>query len=274
HHDVTARHRAARARRRVCHPRALPDGMASIYTVLPAPDAIALDLALDGAARTARAHGDHRTLDQLRADTLATLGTHALTQGGLGTPPTTTDADADTGDATTATTADADAGTAPDTRSNTDHSDNAAGPDADAEVEAGTDPDADIGTDPDADADIGTDPDADADIGTDPDGDAGAGVGDVGGGGPPDTASLPGAGGAGPPGPAAPWFPIGQVAGVPVRVNVTVPLTTLLGGTEPGTLDGYGPIDPATARALALGGTWRRLVTDPLSGQVLDLGTT
>jgi hypothetical protein len=37
-------------------------------------------------------------------------------------------------------------------------------------------------------------------------------------------------------------------------------------------LDGYGPISPDVARALALGGTWQRLVTDPRSGVVLDVG--
>ena len=45
-------------------------------------------------------------------------------------------------------------------------------------------------------------------------------------------------------------------------------LTTLLGGDEAGHLDGYGAIDAATARALALGGTWKRLVTDPLTGAI------
>lgn len=39
-------------------------------------------------------------------------------------------------------------------------------------------------------------------------------------------------------------------------------------------LAGYGPITPATARALAAGGIWSRIVTDPLSGAVLDVGTT
>src|SRR5699024_6586559 len=39
-------------------------------------------------------------------------------------------------------------------------------------------------------------------------------------------------------------------------------------------LTGYGPITPMTARALAAGGIWRRLVTDPLSGGLLDLGHT
>ncbi|WP_344382988.1 DUF222 domain-containing protein, partial [Georgenia ruanii] len=70
HHEAEARHRTARARRRVCHPRPLADGMASVYAVLPAADALALDLALDGAARAVKAGGDRRTIDQLRADVL------------------------------------------------------------------------------------------------------------------------------------------------------------------------------------------------------------
>ena len=39
-------------------------------------------------------------------------------------------------------------------------------------------------------------------------------------------------------------------------------------------LDGYGPITPDVARALALGGVWSRLVTDPASGTVTDVGRT
>jgi Domain of unknown function (DUF222)/HNH endonuclease len=64
---------------------------------------------------------------------------------------------------------------------------------------------------------------------------------------------------------------------VAVRVDVTVPAVTLAGGTQPGELAGYGPIDADTARLLAAGGfsrdtTWRRLLTDPVSGAVLDVG--
>ncbi|MFB9955413.1 HNH endonuclease signature motif containing protein [Cellulomonas denverensis] len=60
-----------------------------------------------------------------------------------------------------------------------------------------------------------------------------------------------------------------------VEVRVTVPLSTLIGtDQEPAEMDGHGPIDAATARALAAGGVWRRLVTDPLSGAVLDVGRT
>lgn len=59
------------------------------------------------------------------------------------------------------------------------------------------------------------------------------------------------------------------------EIRVTVPLSTLLGVDHaPGDLDGYGPIDAVTARALAAGGTWRRIVTDPLTDAVLDVGHT
>ncbi|MHA7153467.1 DUF222 domain-containing protein, partial [Arthrobacter sp. TMN-50] len=39
--------------------------------------------------------------------------------------------------------------------------------------------------------------------------------------------------------------------GVQAKVFVTVPVLTLLGGDTPGELEGYGPIDPETARKLA-----------------------
>jgi hypothetical protein len=46
------------------------DGMAELYALLPVPAALALERALDAQARSARAAGDERTLDQLRADLL------------------------------------------------------------------------------------------------------------------------------------------------------------------------------------------------------------
>jgi len=58
-----------------------------------------------------------------------------------------------------------------------------------------------------------------------------------------------------------------------VHVLVTVPFSTLIGtDDQPADLAGYGPIDADTARALAQGGVWQRLVTDPPSGTVLDVG--
>lgn len=59
-------------------------------------------------------------------------------------------------------------------------------------------------------------------------------------------------------------------------VTVTVPAMTLLGKSdEPGLLDGYGPIDPDTARALAgQSNTWYRLLTDPSTGVPISLDST
>src|SRR5215475_3438709 len=56
-----------------------------------------------------------------------------------------------------------------------------------------------------------------------------------------------------------------------VQVQVTVPASTLMGfDDQPGDLAGYGPIPADLARELAAEGTWRRLLTDPLSGTLLD----
>ncbi len=59
------------------------------------------------------------------------------------------------------------------------------------------------------------------------------------------------------------------------HIQVTVPLSTLIGiDDHPGELVGYGPIPAAVARRIAADGTWRRLLTDPASGRLLDYGTT
>ncbi|MFP5020007.1 HNH endonuclease [Pseudonocardia phyllosphaerae] len=55
-------------------------------------------------------------------------------------------------------------------------------------------------------------------------------------------------------------------------IQVVVSLDTLLGGNRPGEITGHGPIPATTARALAAGGDWKRLVTDPATGQLLDYG--
>ena len=71
----------------------------------------------------------------------------------------------------------------------------------------------------------------------------------------------------------------GTRAGVPnwgIRptVFVTVPVSTLMGvSEEPGQLEGYGPIDPDTARALAAKAPWfTRILTHPETGIVLSYG--
>ena len=66
--------------------------------------------------------------------------------------------------------------------------------------------------------------------------------------------------------------PIGT--GIRPRVLVTVPVLTLLGRSEgPGTLEGYGPIDAATARRIAARApSFTRLLTHPGTGAVLSVG--
>jgi Domain of unknown function (DUF222) len=59
------------------------------------------------------------------------------------------------------------------------------------------------------------------------------------------------------------------------HIQVTVPLSTLIGiDDHPGELTGYGPIPASVARRIAADGVWRRLLTDPATGRLLDYGTT
>jgi hypothetical protein len=70
---------------------------------------------------------------------------------------------------------------------------------------------------------------------------------------------------------------------VKTRVGITIPVTVLTDNpdllktvrTDPAVLDGYGPIDPATAKALAATApSFRRIFTDPVDGVALTLGRT
>lgn len=63
------------------------------------------------------------------------------------------------------------------------------------------------------------------------------------------------------------------VRGIRPRVSVHVPVMTLLGGDQPARLEGYGPIDAATARNLcAHAPGFTRLLTHPETGIVLSVG--
>jgi hypothetical protein len=94
----------------------------------------------------------------------------------------------------------------------------------------------------------------------------------------PDTAPTP----AGESGGATGDDPTQPVHAAPVGalrplVQVVVPITTLMGiGDEPAELAGYGPIPAHLARQIAADptSTWQRLLTDPASGRLLDLGRT
>jgi len=68
--------------------------------------------------------------------------------------------------------------------------------------------------------------------------------------------------------------PDGLLAGICARVEVTVPVLTLIGdethGPVAAELNGRHPIDPHTARLLAGGvSVWDRVLTDPITGAVL-----
>jgi hypothetical protein len=68
---------------------------------------------------------------------------------------------------------------------------------------------------------------------------------------------------------------LGHRHGRAAAVGVTVPVSTLIGiDDQPGELDGYGPIPASVARRIAAHGTWRRMLTDPTTGALLDYGTT
>ncbi|MFM8921720.1 MAG: DUF222 domain-containing protein [Candidatus Nanopelagicaceae bacterium] len=56
-------------------------------------------------------------------------------------------------------------------------------------------------------------------------------------------------------------------------INVTIDLPTILGlADNPGQLAGYGPIPAAIAREIASDGRWKRFITDPIKGTLLDYG--
>ena len=59
----------------------------------------------------------------------------------------------------------------------------------------------------------------------------------------------------------------------PITINVTVDLPTLLGLAEnPGQLAGYGAIPASLARSLAADAQWKRFITDPATGALMDFG--
>ncbi|MGY4857567.1 DUF222 domain-containing protein [Cryobacterium sp. AP23] len=69
--------------------------------------------------------------------------------------------------------------------------------------------------------------------------------------------------------------PGGRGHGIRGTVHITVPALTLLGRSdEPAILEGYGPIDPETARQIAGTATsWTRILTHPETGARLSVGS-
>ena len=62
--------------------------------------------------------------------------------------------------------------------------------------------------------------------------------------------------------------------GVRPHIQVTIAASTLLGlDDDPADLTGFGPIPADVARAVAADGVWRRLVTDPVDGTLVERST-
>jgi hypothetical protein len=59
----------------------------------------------------------------------------------------------------------------------------------------------------------------------------------------------------------------------PVTINITMDLPTALGMADnPAELAGYGPIPASVARTLSADAKWKRFITDPMTGNLLDYG--
>ncbi|MGO1315987.1 MAG: DUF222 domain-containing protein [Cellulomonadaceae bacterium] len=272
----------ATQKRRVDRPKRMPDGMAGIWALLPAPTAVRIDTDLDARARTLRAGGDERTLDQLRADLFSATLLHdelrdrlepcsddhaeppspplqvlcerprrasnrlrserLRAQGPRSTPDRTGPTGRTGRTGRTMTPSPLGPVTRP-RRAAPPRSLRPAGPFATSDPLTSEPPET-------------TEAWASEPVAL-PD--------------PPDLPGLPD-----PPDlPDPPGRRRLRARTSRTVINVTVPITTLLGlDDEPAQLAGYGPISATTARRLAAHGTWRRLLTDPASGAVLDVGRT
>jgi uncharacterized protein DUF222 len=296
------RRRAAVETRFVTHRPNRGDSTGDIYARLGAADALGVFSVIDTYARLAKSHGDERTLANLRADTLVHLILHRTLPDGTtpeGPTPEGPTPEGPTPEGTTSagTTSDGSSpngGTAPDKET--------AVPDcaprtddfpADAEItDAGstdatstdristggavpdcgppeaTGPTAtsapacsstDSETTAQSQSQLHADADTESETAAESETQGGADIGGCTG------SSRRRAGNS------------SATAGLRAHVNVTVGLETLLGLNEDtADLAGHGPITAPLARALAFaeGSTWRRLITDPVHGYLLDYGRT
>jgi hypothetical protein len=68
---------------------------------------------------------------------------------------------------------------------------------------------------------------------------------------------------------------LAQHRGAAALVSITVSAASLLGASdEPAELEGFGPVTAGTVREIATDARWRRILTDPVTGSVVDVGTT
>ena len=285
--DADTRQQRAAAKRCVGRPRPEPHGMASMRLMLPALDAVTIDQALDAAANAARLHKDPRTHGQLRADTLTDWAAELLREG-WDTPAGPL----------------ADGTECPSYRVGPVPS--AIKVTVPLEVLARALPDWDPHPSP-ADLHSGVLEAAPAGMPAEGAGagDAGAeagSAGNAGAAGPRGTNCEPSArsphslsaangtessqsrsvpskatGSAGSSGVPSKATGSAGSSGVPSKAtgsagSIGTQSEPVAGRTEAAWLEGYGPIAPAVAILLAAGGTWKRIVTDPLTGAPMDIG--
>ncbi|WP_345036773.1 HNH endonuclease signature motif containing protein [Georgenia daeguensis] len=241
--DARDRERRAAVKRHVTHLQPGVDGTASVHVVGPAHELVVLDATLQAAAVAGRAAGDARSADQLRFDALIAMSAATLAAGRIGPAPGPS--------GPTGTFALSDRVKI-----------NVTVPLAVA-LPADVDPEA---------ARTGCCGASLVAVGADRHGTSGtAGVGEAGARGQGGAGGLGGVGGLGG---AGGLGEDGGSCGAPVRAPH--PMDTF--GDEPDEpvayIDGVGPVTPEVARALAAGGTWRRIVVDPFTDTVLDVGRT
>jgi len=231
--DARDRERRAAARRRATHLRPGRDGMASMLLDGPAHELVVLDATLQAAAVAARAGGDARSTDQLRFDAAVAMAAGAFAAGRIGPAP-------------------GPSGTT--------------GPfDLSDKITVSLTVPLAVALPPDLPATAILVGAAASHSASDAGGAAVAGAGKR-------PAGSPGAAGVGGVGAGGVVGGTGSAFFPPAPDGD--PMETF--GDEPdgpvAHLDGVGPITHEVARALALGGTWRRVVVDPFTHTVLDVG--
>ncbi len=258
------RHEKRKQQRRV-ELNPLDDAMAELTAILPAPDATAIYHRLNDFAH-ATPPDDTRTMDQRRADTFTDLL--------LGTPITTRDDTTNTSTSTGTGTGGEDDGGDTEGGADTSHTTNDGDPGAagDGNTHSNGDQDTNSNHDSSANGDDAASSNHDATRSTSDEDvtrdDHGANNGDSGHGN--SRASIGATNGSG-----GRSGHRGKTATTKTLVRVTMPISTLMGlDDQPGELAGYGPIPAGVARDIAAGGTWKRLLTDPVSGMLLDYGRT
>ena len=260
--------RARRARRVAVNPGS--EGMATLAALLPAPEALS---AYEWLTRLAKGMGadDPRRLDARRADLLVALLTGRLTVAGPNTGPNT-GLDTVPGSAMGEAAVPSGAGGEPAAPDRTSGGGSGA-PDATRSAASGPIPHGRPGTFDGAIERSLSDPAAGPAV-ADPT--AGPAVADSAAGSVVTDRSVGSVGGshAGGADPERVPMPVPVNPGKPL-IQVTIPYDALTGRTdEPGHLVGYGPLPADLARRIAADAVWKRLVTDPLSGALLDHGRT